>query len=297
MRPPRVTITPMKRRTREFLSRFTAMPSIGTFLESRPRTHFGRPPLPHAVLLLHGFSASPAAFAALTTELEARGIPYHAPALTGFGLDDLHLLEAARASDWRRDALNAYDVLAAAAETVSVVGLSYGTLLASFVASERPVKHLVLAAPYFFEKETRDKAMRRTLKRPLVSRLVRRLGLYVAKPVRPGRATCVDIVDPDEARAFFQYPTLPLSSLLEVWGSPRDVDFKTLRYETLDVVGGAEEQTSDVPAFLAMLDRQGVPYRLHDLPRTAHNVFNDHDKAAAAAIVADILAGQGARAH
>ncbi|MNS67811.1 Carboxylesterase [compost metagenome] len=286
----------MKRRTREFLTRFTAMPAIGTFRESRPLTHVGRPPLPHAVLLLHGFSASPAAFAALTPALEARGIPYHAPALTGFGLDDLHLLEVVRASDWRRDALNAYDVLAAVAEEVSVVGLSYGTLLAAFVAAERPVKHLLLAAPYFFEKETRDQAMRRTLQRPLVSRLVRGLGLYIAKPVRPGRATCVDIVDPDEARAFFQYPTLPVSSLLEVWGSPRDVDFSSLRHETLDVIGGAEEQTSDVPAFLAMLDRQGVPYRAHWLPRTAHNVFNDHDKAEAAAIVADVLAGRGAPA-
>ncbi|MFN3429194.1 MAG: alpha/beta hydrolase [Candidatus Sericytochromatia bacterium] len=286
----------MKRRTRDFLARFTALPAIGTYAESRQRTHFGPPPLPHAVLLLHGFSASPGAFAALTAALEERGIPYHAPALTGFGLDDLRLLEAVRASDWRRDALNGYDVVAAAAREVSVVGLSYGTLLAGFVAGERPVKHLVLAAPYFFEKATGDQAMRRTLQRPLVSRLARRLGLYVAKPVRPGRATCVDIVDPDEARAFFQYPTLPLSSLLEVWGSPRDVDFRALAFETLDVVAGEQEQTSDVPAFLAMLDRQGVPYRAHPLARTAHNVFNDHDKAEAAAIVADILAGRGAPA-
>lgn len=276
--------------TRAFLARFEHVPALGAYREGLPRAWFPGPKIPHAVLLLHGYSASPAAFARLVPLLEARGVAYHAPALTGFGLDDFRLLEAVRGEDWRRDAFAAYDLLAAAAEEVSVVALSFSTLVAAELARERPVKHLVLVAPYFHLQGAGDRRLREAFRAPWKRAAALLLSPWVAKPVRPGRAGPVDLVDADAAARFFQYPSLPLASLMAVWAYPRALDPRALRAGTLDVLWGEQEGTSDVPAFLADLAAAGVPHRAHAFPRSAHNLLDDHDGAAAAAVIADVLA-------
>src|SRR5689334_23070811 len=74
-----------RKRLAEGVSRFTARPELGSFEESAPRAYFGPRKHPHAVLLLHGFTASAASFKHLTPELERLGLPYYAPNLTGHG--------------------------------------------------------------------------------------------------------------------------------------------------------------------------------------------------------------------
>lgn len=276
--------------SREFLARFEHLPALGAYREGLPLTAFPGPKRPHAVLLLHGYSASPAAFARLTPLLDAHGIAYHAPALTGFGLDDFALLEAVRGEDWRRDAYAAYDLLAAAADEVSVVAMSFSTLIAAELAQDRRVKHLVLVAPYFHLQGEADRRVREAFRTPWKRAAARALLPWVAKPVRPGRATPVDLCDPLAAARFFQYPTLPLASLMAVWAYPREPDLRALRLETLDVLWGEQEQTADVPAFLAELDAAGVPCRAHAFPRSAHNLLDDHDGGAAAEVIAGVLA-------
>jgi carboxylesterase len=277
-------------RARGFLARFERVSALGAYREGLARISLPGPKRPHAVLLLHGYSASPAALRRLTDALDARGVAYYAPALTGFGLDDFRLLEAVRGEDWRRDAFAAYDVLAAAAEAVSVVALSFSTLVAAELARDRPVRHLVLVAPYFHLQGATDRRMRERFRSPFQRALALAAIPWIAKPVRPGRETCVDLVDPEASRRFFQYPTLPLASLMAVWAYPRDVDFAALRVASLDVLWGEQESTSDVPAFLAALAAAGVPHRARAFPRSAHNLLDDHDGPEAAAAIAEILA-------
>lgn len=280
----------LKASTHAFLARFHREPALGAYREGLPRTAFPGPKRRHAVLLLHGYSASPAAFARLTPLLDARRIAYHAPALTGFGLDDFRLLEAARGEDWRRDVYNAYDLLAQVADEVSVVALSFSTLIAAELARDRRVKHLVLVAPYFHLQGATDRRLRDAFRAPWKRAAALALVPWVAKPVRPGRTSPVDLCDPAAAARFFQYPTLPLASLMAVWAYPREPDLRALRCETLDVLWGEQEQTSDVPAFLADLDAAGVAYRASTFPRSGHNLLDDFDGTDAAAAIAAVIA-------
>lgn len=277
------------RQAREALRRFQHVSARGAYQEGLTQGWLGGPKHEHAVLLLHGFSGAPHDFRGLPARLEAAGIPYLAPALTGFGLDDVHLLRAARLEDWVRDALTSYELLTTLAREVSVVGLSFGTLLAAELALAHPVRNLVLVSPYFHLKSASDRRARETLAHPIPRAIARVLMPYVFKPVRPGRATCVDVVDARGALEGFQYPILPLEGLLQLWRCPQDQPLERVQARQLDVLYGALDETSDVARFLADLDARGVPHRRRAFARSAHNPFGDHDAAEAIAAVMDIL--------
>lgn len=281
----------LQRQTFTFLQRFRPIPILGSYHEGLTRLNFGPPRADHAVLLLHGFSASADMFGELFDALEARGIPYLAPTLTGFGLDDFRLLERATIEDWRRDVFGAYDVLSGLAREVSVVAVSFGTQLAAELAVQRPVKHLVFTSPYFFLKGDGDRRYKEAAKSWFIRNLALTFWPVVAKPVRPGRGTCVDMVDTEAALRSFQYPTVPLASLLQIWKFPGHMDFKALKARTIDVVWGEQDETSDVPTFLRVLDQQGVAHRSHAFPNSAHNPYRDPDHQGAIAATMAALEG------
>jgi len=264
--------------TRKHLRCFDHQPSVGCYSEARSRISWGGKRHPHAVLLLHGFTSSPHSFRNLIPHLEEQGIPYYAPLLTGFGLDDFALLKAARTSDWRRDAWDAYQVLAAGAREVSIVSYSYGTVLASFIAQREPVRDLVMIGPYFFPKEDGDRRMKALLRHPLPAAIARFLKPVIAKKIRPGRPTVVDILEPEAAHSTFHYPAFPSSSLLRIWAEDALPDFSSLHCRRLTVAGGALECTSDVAAFCRLLDQQGVEYERWQYQKSGHGILLDFDQ-------------------
>ena len=110
------------------------------------------------VLLLHGFTGTPANMHSIWSRLEADGqesrlnaniknendYTIYAPLLTGHGTN-LRNMRKSCALDWIDDALKAYDRLAAAGcEKIYVAGLSMGGLLAAIVASERRVDGVIM---------------------------------------------------------------------------------------------------------------------------------------------------------
>jgi carboxylesterase len=100
-----------------------------------------------AVLVLHGFTASPRTVAPLTEHLARAGIPHAVPPLRGHGTRYADL-RGVRWEDWLGDARGAYDALAARHARVAVVGHSVGGSIASLLAAERPsIAALVLVAP------------------------------------------------------------------------------------------------------------------------------------------------------
>ena len=54
-------------------------------------------------------------------------------------------------------------------------------------------------------------------------------------------------------------------------------DFRALRCKRLTVAYGEQEQTADVPAFLAALYAQGLSPTVLAFPASAHNLFDDVD--------------------
>lgn len=273
-----------------FLGRFERLPDLGTYRQGLPLVHMPGPKRPHAVLLLHGFSGSPASFQALTGELEARGIPYYAPPLLGHGLDGLRVLAAARATDWRREVWQAYQLLAAIADEVSVVAISFGTLLAADLAREHPVRHMVWLSPYFFLRHDADRKFAAHAANPAKRAAALALSPLVAKPVRANRVLPVDIADPVASQKHFQFPTIPLAALMEIWKYPRTADFQALKIGSLDVLWGEDDQTSDTPACLAALDAAGMAYTAYPFPSSGHNLLDDYDGRDAALVIAERLA-------
>jgi len=258
--------------TARYVKGFTPIPELNTFVETSPRLDLGVKKLPHAVLLLHGWSASPQEFEVLITQLKAQGIPYYAPQLTGFGLDDLHLLRSIKTSDWLRDAIYSYDLLAAVAQEVSVVGHSNGGVLAIWIAQHRPVKHLILSSPNLAVSKE-DKIYKTALRTPVIAQIIEFCLPVFAKPKR---ALNPRLKQADTAS--FRYPTLPIKSLVALWLLQDKADIDKANFQDLTVLYGKFDQDVDIPAVLAGFDRQRIPYNAIGYQQAAHNLLQSKDR-------------------
>lgn len=89
---------------------------------------------PDAVVLVHGFTGSPAHLRPLAEELHARGYSVRAPLLAGHGTEPGHL-RYAKAGDWVASARVAVDEVRDRGR-VHLVGLSMGGLISLVLAAE-----------------------------------------------------------------------------------------------------------------------------------------------------------------
>lgn len=102
-----------------------------------------------AVLLFHGFTATPNEVLGLGTALQRAGYSTYGPMLPGHGAHPRDL-DRARWQDWAAAAETAYDRLAARHRRVIVGGESLGGMVALYLAAARPQAAAVLAyAPAF----------------------------------------------------------------------------------------------------------------------------------------------------
>ena len=100
-----------------------------------------------AVLLIHGFTGSPAHMLPLGRALQEAGFTVRGIRLKGHGTSVADM-RAASWRDWLSEAREAYDALANAFRTVSVAGLSMGGVLALILAEEKnPACCVTLSAP------------------------------------------------------------------------------------------------------------------------------------------------------
>ncbi len=272
------------------MARFNKIPDLGIFEEARPRIFGGtRRPGP-AVLLLHGFSASPGQFEALMPALERAGIAYYAPLLTGFGTDDYRLLKVVRPADWLRDAAAAYEVLAALYERVSVVGHSMGGVLAAWLAAEKPVQHLILTDPYLVPPP-QDKRWSRRFRDPIQGPVLRWWAPMYAKEATPDRPWATDIADPVMAERAFHQPAMPTNAGVALWDLVDLVDISRARFESLTVIYGVNDDSADIPAFIDILNRNSIPHTALAFERSGHNVLQDFDRDEAARKIVSVLEG------
>jgi len=106
----------------------------------------GRPRI--GVLLLHGFTGSPATMLPLADAIAARGFPVALPLLPGHGTD-VGDLQRASYADFLERAETACDELAQGVDAVVVAGLSMGGALAAELAVRRDdVAGLILVNPF-----------------------------------------------------------------------------------------------------------------------------------------------------
>lgn len=97
------------------------------------------------VLLIHGFTGSPANMLLLGRRLAQAGMTVKGVCLAGHA-GDVAEMKTVRYEQWIDDALAGFEALRQTCESVSVVGLSMGGTLALYLAERRPVSRAVAVA-------------------------------------------------------------------------------------------------------------------------------------------------------
>ncbi|HTJ39343.1 MAG TPA: alpha/beta fold hydrolase [Dactylosporangium sp.] len=117
--------------------------------DTRRLTHGGR--RPRSVLLLHGYTHSPAQLDALAARFFERGYNVLAPRAPGHGLVEPGAHATVTAAGLVAYAAAALDEAAALGEETGVVGVSAGAVLATWLAAYRPdaVRRLLVLAPLY----------------------------------------------------------------------------------------------------------------------------------------------------
>lgn len=100
----------------------------------------------NAVLGIHGYAGYPGELSLPAAKLYAAGFTVFVPRLPGHGTNGEDFTRTGW-RDWLRKAIDAYEDLAAAYETVHIFGHSMGGLLTLILASEYPTGKIVLMAP------------------------------------------------------------------------------------------------------------------------------------------------------
>ena len=107
----------------------------------------------HGVLLIHGFTGTPAEMLLLGRYLHAKGYTVLGIRLAGHGTTPEALARTGR-EEWYDSACDGYSLLADCCDTISVVGQSMGGLLTMKLAANAPVhRAAVLAAPIFIHED------------------------------------------------------------------------------------------------------------------------------------------------
>ncbi len=182
---------------------------------------------PAGVLLLHGFTGTPAEFRGLGSRLAALGFAVRAPLLPGHGTN-VEDLAGTRWEDWYATAESAWRDLGTVASRRAVVGLSMGGLLALHLAHEHSpeVRAAVALAPALELTSQRSAEIARWVRR--LPRLGRRFEI-VAKS-NSGRLT----------PAYDEIPLRALASMLDLQRRVK-AEIPAIRTPVLLAEGGRDE--------------------------------------------------------
>ena len=106
----------------------------------------------NGVLLIHGFTGSPAELLLLGKFLNRAGYTVLGVRLAGHGTNELNLMQTNK-DDWFNSVLDGYAILSGLCDKIFVVGHSMGGLLTLKLSQFRKVEKIVtLAAPMFIDK-------------------------------------------------------------------------------------------------------------------------------------------------
>ena len=160
-----------------------------------------------AVLVLHGFLASPFEVESIAVRLNQEGFTVYSPLVFGFGTDAQNANQVTMA-DYRQSVQTSFEHLSTCYDDISLVGMSWGAALASdFVLNNslgQKVRSLVLISPYFKAKQFGAEAINKW-----TSKYIDVLPSWVAQ-----------LTAPNDHRVFrlypqFHTPGLPLLTVIE----------------------------------------------------------------------------------
>jgi carboxylesterase len=256
-------------------SSFNKIEELGCFTETKPRFYPGNKKVERSVLLIHGFSASVNEFSLLTERLIKENIPFYAPMLTGFGLDDYNLLKKIRVKDWLRDVVHGYEFLSGFSEKVSIIGHSMGGLLALYIAATREIDKLIITAPYLVHNSSHS-LMKHLLRFKYVKEFFLSINPVINKFSRDHYNKLYKSSDKQNHR--FAIPTFPLSSVAALWELQDIVDYKKLTSTKPLVLTGRKDNTITSSTIHNLLNKYSIPYSSIEFSDSGHNLLEDKEK-------------------
>ena len=221
-----------------------------------------------ALLLLHGFSSSPAVFRMLFPYLNQYNAII-APTLPGHG-ENLTAFSKSKASDWLTTAEQQCNLLCQEYTSVDVLGLSLGGLLACHLSHRFTLNHLYLLAP----------ALDLHLSLPLILPLV---SLFQCLGFERIRANAGNIHENKHCE--IAYRQLPLGPIKEVLNFINQFEFSLPQCPT-DVFLGKHDQVVKSDR-VARRFSSGKHINIHWLAHSAHVLPLDGDIKLINAILSD----------
>jgi carboxylesterase len=211
-----------------------------------------------ALLVLHGFSSSPAVYRLLIPELKH----YDAivcPTLSGHA-QSIDAFSQSSASQWVSSASKACDALIKEYKTVDVLGLSLGGLLACELSHHFPINHLYLLAP----------ALKLYIHIPAMILLAQVLSALGFRYLRNAAGNLFT-----NEQAEIAYRKLPISTILEILQLVRDHKWVAPTCPTDLFLGRFDEvvASNEVEQLFASLPNATV----HWLEHSAHVLPLDSD--------------------
>lgn len=206
-----------------------------------------------ALLLLHGFSSSPAVFRNMLPTLTQAYDTVHCPILPGHGacIDDF---EQVQAQDWRLTAEACCEALLKDYEQVDVMGLSLGGLLACHLAARYPLNHAYLLAPALALQIPLSATI-------LLTHILRRLGFRYLR----NQSGNIYI----KAHCEITYRKLPLSTLSEILTLIESFKLNSAQC-ALDVFLGRFDEVVDSGKVEALFKASEEKTNIHWLNNSAH---------------------------
>lgn len=257
------------------LEKFNYDYESGRFAETKPLFYFSKEKVKHSVLMIHGFTASTYEFIDLSKRFEKEGITFYAPMLSGFGIDDYHLLRSIKPKDWIRDCLNAYDLLAKTSDEISVIGHSMGGVLAAYLSQRKKVKHLILSAPYFYVKEE-HKLLKILMMNPLTAVIICWLYPIVSKSNETinERTTLEKKIN----KRRFVYDVVPVEAVKSLWELQEFVDLSKIQFQTLSLLYGKNDNSVNIKRIKDSFTNLNFIYDDYVFPESGHNILEDIEK-------------------
>ncbi len=211
-----------------------------------------------ALLLLHGFSSSPAVYRAIWPKLKNYNaivcpvLPGHAESLAAFA--------SATRDEWLETATSAYESLAQQYKQVEVMGLSLGGVLACHLAQKFPVQHLYLLAP----------ALKLRFNTTLAKHAARILHTFGMRYIK-NQAGNLFTHEHEE----LAYKKLPLRTLVELFNCIEEANF-TLPPCPTDLFLGSHDDVVD-SAYVAKQFEASTHCKVNWLQNSAHAIPLDGD--------------------
>jgi carboxylesterase len=268
------------KKTNQVFNQFNLIEELGNFSESGLRISSSLQKHKYGVLLLHGFSASTYELRHLIKVLEKEGIPYYLPTLTGFGLEDLHILRALKYSDWLRDVVSAYDILSSKVEEIYIVGHSMGGLLALYLSNRRRVKKVIITAPYLLPKDKHEK-FKKLFKYKYLTEAVLSINPVINKFKK--KESLLEIYS--EKR--FAISAFPYNAVIALWQIQEMIDYRALDQVALTIIFGAKDTTVHEEKVVKFLKSKSVSFEKYILKNSRHNILEDIENDVAIKLIID----------